>query len=624
MKRICSVILYVVCFVMLLYAAPALPGTGALAESDGRETCGDYIINSGNDDITIYSYTGTDENVVVPAEMNSRPVKCIETRCFDENDSIRTLTISEGVEILEPYFASFCNNLTSLVLPSTIRYNSRNVNGRWWDGAFIERCSALETITVADGNPYLRAVDNVLYNAEMTILYSYPTQKKDTVFRIPEGIQMLEPDAFEDNTYIREAVLPDSVKTIGYWGFNWCSSLEKINIPDQCQRIGQYAFQQTKLTEMHIPASVVTIVAPAFPYTLKHLTVDSGNTVFYAEDDVLFSYDGGLHYYAPLKTDSVYTVPSCIDSIAMRAFSHAENLKEIVLHNGITIINGEAFSDCYGLETMTIPSSVQLLNCSFYNCYNLAKLYIPASVKVFEGSLLANVSGTVIFGEPGSAAQTWAEENGFAFHDMHAEWEGASGTSTDHIEWKLSADGVLRLDGTGILEDGPWNQYSNSVKTLILSEGFTGIGMNAAEKFRNVTRVLLPDSLESIGYIAFNGLTRLTGLFIPDHVAWLSENAFRNCSNLIIGCNPGSAAEAYAQQYDIPYVLITFTLPESVSVIKPQAFADTAARGVYLPSTIEEIAGDAFDSSAIIFAQAGSYAEQWALANGFICMTMNQ
>ena len=62
----------------------------------GNETSSDgFVFNAGTGDITITSYTGNAEDVVVPAEINGRKVKAIAQRTFFYNDTMKTLTISE-------------------------------------------------------------------------------------------------------------------------------------------------------------------------------------------------------------------------------------------------------------------------------------------------------------------------------------------------------------------------------------------------------------------------------------------------------------------------------------------------------------------------------------------------
>lgn len=45
---------------------------------------------------------------------------------------------------------------------------------------------------------------------------------------------------------ITEAVIPDSVTSIGDWAFSYCTALASITIPDSVTSIGEYAFYNCK------------------------------------------------------------------------------------------------------------------------------------------------------------------------------------------------------------------------------------------------------------------------------------------------------------------------------------------------------------------------------------------
>ena len=72
---------------------------------------------------------------------------------------------------------------------------------------------------------------------------------------------------------------------------------------------------------------------------------------------------------------------------------------------------------------------------------------------------------------------------------------------------------------------------------------------------QSVTAVVFPDGLEAIGKNAFAN-TGLTAVTIPASVTQIGEKAFAGCKGLIITCERGSAAEAYAIANDIPCVFM--------------------------------------------------------------------
>lgn len=624
----------------------------ALAESSyagsfeaRQDSWGGYTFNVGLGDIVIYSYAGTEKNLVIPSEINGRPVKALAQYFLQYNDSVETLVLSEGIEHIARDFIGQCEKLTSVSLPSTAQFNyDENVIGV---GGFVDNCPAMQTITVAEGNPYLCVQDNILYNKDMTKLLYRPAKSPAAAVRVPESVQLVADEAFTDNVYLEEVVLPDSVQMIGYWSFMHCSSLKKINIPEKCTLIGQYAFRNTDIQEIHIPAATEDIAGDALPDTLRIITVDAVNPVYYAADNVLFRRDGTLFRYAAGKTEGTYVVPDGVKVIGGYAFENAENLKSVVLPDSVVSIGEDAFYGCSGLLEMTLPDSVaDIGNGAFWDCRHLAKLVIPASVQKIEGtSMLANVTGTVIFGAKGTEAERWASENQFTFIDMNAPWN-LSGVCGDGVSWSLSEDGVLKVSGKGKMHDyewqqSPWNAYANMVRSAIVSEGVISVGAYAFCENKNLTQLSLPDSLTTIEDSAFWRCESLNTVSVPENVTNIAPYAFSSCgleqilipggdthldiqvfeycSDFVICCRAGSYAEQYAGWESIGCNKYNASLrvPDSAAAIESQAFGNVGAVLVYIPDCVTKIADDAFDEGTVVVGPSGSYAEEWAEERGF-------
>lgn len=191
------------------------------------ETYGDFTFNKGLGNITIFSYSGKDANVVIPSKINGRPVKRLEHYFILNNNTMESLTLSEGIERISYSFIGHCDKLKVISLPSTVEFNSANSGMFAGAPGLVDTCEALETINLASGNPYLSVIDHVLYNKDMTILICYPPKNRSTVIHVPDGVQTIEANTFEHNHYVEEIVLPDSVQSIGYWAFNDCAALKK-------------------------------------------------------------------------------------------------------------------------------------------------------------------------------------------------------------------------------------------------------------------------------------------------------------------------------------------------------------------------------------------------------------
>ena len=78
----------------------------------------------------------------------------------------------------------------------------------------------------------------------------------------------------------------------------------------------------------------------------------------------------------------------------------------------------------------------------------------------------------------------------------------------------------------------------------------THIADTAFENNLSVEKVILPQTLESIGWFAFRGCIALCEVQIPTNVSKIEYGAFENCNaKLTFVCSAGSYAEEYAQSY---------------------------------------------------------------------------
>ena len=104
----------------------------------------------------------------------------------------------------------------------------------------------------------------------------------------------------------------------------------------------------------------------------------------------------------------------------------------------------------------------------------------------------------------------------------------------------------------------------------------------------------LPALMTSVEEFAFEGNTSVTCVVLPDGIRSIGEGAFRGCSSLH-----------------------TVKIPQNVSYIGPEAFRGcTALDEIVLPDSLTEIGEDAFPAGAKLICNAGSFAEEWCIANG--------
>ncbi|MGN0855672.1 MAG: leucine-rich repeat domain-containing protein, partial [Kiritimatiellia bacterium] len=153
----------------------------------------------------------------------------------------------------------------------------------------------------------------------------------------------------------------------------------------------------------------------------------------------------------------------------------------------VTGIGAYAFSDCYGLTSVTIPDSVTSIGAyAFYCCYGLTSVTIPDSVTSI---------GDYAFG--------WCE-----------------GLTSVTI-----GDGVTRI-GEGAFS------CCSGLTSVTIPDSVTSIGDYAFGWCEGLTSVTIGDGVTRIGEGAFSCCSGLMSVTIPDSVTSIGEGAFCDCEGL--------------------------------------------------------------------------------------------
>lgn len=180
--------------------------------------------------------------------------------------------------------------------------------------------------------------------------------------------------------------------------------------------------------------------------------------------------------------------------------------------------------------------------------------------------------------------------------------DATAGTCGDNLTWTLK-NGVLTISGTGEMEDywednrAPWlgDQETTNIKSVILENGVTSIGVGAFTWCSSLTSVTIPNSVTSIGEEAFISCTSLTSVTIPDSVATIGANAFCGCTSLTSITIPNSVTNIEFCAFYACEGLKRITIPDSVTVIDECAFYGCINLiSVDIPNSVTDIGEGAF------------------------------
>ena len=155
----------------------------------------------------------------------------------------------------------------------------------------------------------------------------------------------------------------------------------------------------------------------------------------------------------------------------------------------------------------------------------------------------------------------------------------SSGTCGPNLKWHLSDDGVLTISGKGEMKNytdytkNPWS--GSNLKRIIIGDSVTTIGNYAFSVCRSLTSVTIPNSVTTIGYSAFADCSSLTSVTIGNSVTTIGWGAFSDCSSLTSVTIGNSVTTIGRDAFSGCSSLTSVTIGNSVTTIGYNAFYNT-------------------------------------------------
>ncbi len=346
-------------------------------------------------------------------------------RCNEDVSS--NVEIKPGTEIIaartfsgseEPYCnGTYINNIQSVTIPDSVR--------RICLGAFCY-CINLSEINIADSAKGIESLafyateyykDPKNWNEDALYIGKHLVEVKRTVsgnFEIKPGTVEIAAEAFKYCEDITSISIPASVNSIGYGAFIDCS-IENALIPDGVTVIEKQTFSkfnnEVTLDYVHIPASVTYISGTYYNGYINYETFGNKSVIICSNTEDCYAKDyadtNGYTFKVCSGHDESPSSGTCgenatwafdeetgtltisgtgdMDNWVYPAYapwySLRENIKSVIIEDGITNIGESAFFACNNITSVTFGKDVVAIEGNaFGRCESLASITIPETV----------------------------------------------------------------------------------------------------------------------------------------------------------------------------------------------------------------------------------------------------
>ena len=361
-------------------------------------------------------------------------------------------------------------------------------------------------------------------------------------------------------------------KSICDQAFLWqCSSLQSVTIPDSVTSIDESAFSWcTSLQSVIIPDSVTSIGDRAFwgCTSLQSVIIPDSVTSI------------GNKAFSDCKSLQSVTIPDSVTSISDSAFSGCSSLQSVTIPDSVTSIGRRAFSKCSSLQSVTIPDSVTSIGrWAFLKCSSLQSVTIPDSVTSIGAGAFSGCSSLHSFTIPDSVTSI----NGNPFFSCPARIINYS------KHFVIVENNLYTSDKRKLIS------YLSKENHFIIPDSVTSIGAMAFFACSSLQSVAIPGSVTSIGTGAFTWCSSLQSVTIPGSVTSIGNVAFWGCSSLQSVTIPDSVTSIGNEAFSHCSSLQSVIIPDSVTSIGNKAFSDCKSlQSVTIPDSVTSIGDGAF------------------------------
>lgn len=477
--RLLSALLAVALFFTLLPVSALAEGGG----STGVSHVATRSLNTDNKDDQGLTYTlHADRTATVASYDDSTPDGVI-----DIPDTVTSGGQTYTVTAIGEYAfipSRKITNVSSVFIPATVTSIGR----------FAFRCCKfLATVTFAEGSQ-LKSIGVSAFSG------TNPAHPRFKEIQIPNSVETIGTNAFQNCQDLESITLPASLKTIESSAFSYCLNLSEIKLPTSLKAIQSYVFDGC--------SSLETVFYYGSLAQWSQINTSNGFLGYSSPSLVMGDYTA---QFISVKDENDPDPPP--KTVTITKYTGTEStviLPSTISRWPVTKIGEDALKDNTTITSVTIPDSVtEIGSNAFAGCTNLTSVNYAG-----DWSNLTIQSGNPAVED---AAKDAANEQLFDFE--------------------------FTPDNTAVIVKHYWGAAADvTIPSRYKGKPVTAIN-NAAFPNSAVTSVTIPDSVTSIPDAAFYNCGNLETIHIPVSVTFIGSYAFDDCPNLMTVTYPGSKTQ---------------------------------------------------------------------------------
>lgn len=383
----------------------------------------------------------------------------------------------------------------------------------------------------------------------------YDTYKNIKHVSLPKTLHIVGDNAFSNCTNLKAINLNENVDSIGHHAFYNCTSLKSITVPSKIKVLGEYCFHHCD--------------------NMEEINLPEGLTTILQD---------ALSWNAKIQK---LTIPSTVTYMGNWALYANNSLKTLHMNtNTAPQLGQEVFGSCSNLHIIYVPEGC----ASNYRNTEVWKNYIIAPGK----GLAIDIDLTT----PGELG-----------NEILKLTENISDVNILKIKGKLNDDDIyniqnrmpnlIEIDLSEVdMKSLPSSMFYNreAIRRIVLPNSLVTIGENAMKYCHMLESIIIPEGVTSIGNSAFYECSSLTNVQLPAGLSYLQSGCFEYCKSLESITLPDNLISIWNAAFYGCNKLKNIHLSKQLTTIGGNAFSGcNSLVSIELPNTLQVIEGSAFD-----------------------------